>query len=154
MSLSESGDKSLKHLLFRRNRKEGVSTPEQGPMESGDVGSESRSAVSDVCDGLITVLGVIKEASAAFPPLASAMGGLLGVCNVFKVSIIRRVIAEAWRISTHFLQKMTSNTDDLKGLRKYVDGLNNAVKTSVPGDYQSCPERLRIRLDALSKYIC
>lgn len=92
MSSSERGqDKSLKRSLFHRNRKERASPQStiehdpRGSMESPDMGSESRSAISDICDGLITVLGVTKEASAAFPPLQSAAGGLLEVCKVFRV---------------------------------------------------------------------
>ena len=84
----QDSDRSLKHLLFRRKHKEGVSSqsiPGHASTESGIVGSESRSVVSDICGGLITVLGITKEASAAFPPLQSAVGGLLEVCKVFKV---------------------------------------------------------------------
>ena len=89
MSPSDKGeDKSLKRLFLRRKRSEGTSsqsTPEHGAKEPGEIDSEIRRVVSDICDGLITVLGVAKEASAAFPPLQSALGGVLEVCKVFKV---------------------------------------------------------------------
>ena len=47
----------------------------------------NRGAVAEVSvGGLMTVLKVTKEASAAFPPLQSVAGGLLAIAEIVSVS--------------------------------------------------------------------
>jgi hypothetical protein len=89
MSSSERDqDKSRKHWFFPLKHKKGVSSqsiPEHVAKESGDVGCEGQSVVSEICDGLMIALGIAEKVSAVFGPLQAAVGGVLKVCEVFKV---------------------------------------------------------------------
>ena len=89
MSSSErEQDKPRKQWFFPLKHKKGVSSqsiPEHREKESEDVGCEGQSVVSEICDALMIALGVAEKVSAAFGPLQAAVGGLLKVCEVFKV---------------------------------------------------------------------
>ena len=54
-----------------------------GGGENGQQFEETRDAV---LNGLVATLNIAKDASAAFPPLQSAVGGVAGIVDMLKVS--------------------------------------------------------------------
>ncbi|CDO71101.1 hypothetical protein BN946_scf184844.g105 [Trametes cinnabarina] len=85
-------------------------------------------------NGLMIALRVTKEATAVFPPLQSAAGGLLVVAETFQVSDGRT------------RQRMSSNKEDIEELTEYIAKLNAMITSALPPDYESCPEKLKERL--------
>ncbi|KAH9888061.1 hypothetical protein C8Q73DRAFT_794488 [Cubamyces lactineus] len=83
-------------------------------------------AKNTAVNGLMIALRVTKEATPFFPPLQSAVGGLLAIAEV--------------------VQKVSSNKDGVETLVGYVDKLNMMVATTLPPNYDSCPTPLKERL--------
>ena len=74
----------------------GLSTPVGTPVQPGlgkdrapletPVSDKGKDRLGVVWNGLQTALGVLKESSDVFPPLESAVGGLVACLNVIQVS--------------------------------------------------------------------
>ncbi|KIJ18101.1 hypothetical protein PAXINDRAFT_97605 [Paxillus involutus ATCC 200175] len=80
-------------------------------------------------DALLKALEITKEVSGMFPPLRSAVGGLLVVLQTIKT--------------------VASNQDDIQELTNYVNRLNDMFKTSIPSDVDACPIALQDRVETL-----
>lgn len=81
-------------------------------------------------DGLLKALEITQAVSPMFPPLQTAVGGLL---------VVLRTINTA-----------TSNMNDIKELGDYVVKLNDILQSSVLREIDSCPKALRERVEALT----
>ncbi|KIJ07421.1 hypothetical protein PAXINDRAFT_121025 [Paxillus involutus ATCC 200175] len=80
-------------------------------------------------DALLKALEFTKEVSGAFPPLRSAVGGLLVVLQAIKTA--------------------ASNQNDIQELTNYVTQLNDMFKTSIPSELDACPKALQDRVETL-----
>ncbi|EKM52761.1 uncharacterized protein PHACADRAFT_211974 [Phanerochaete carnosa HHB-10118-sp] len=98
-------------------------------LNTSNKGSEDNENIQALLDGVVLALNIAKDASAAFPPLQSAVGGVVGIVGVVK--------------------KMRANAEQIKLFEKYVTQLSTTLQHPIFKDRGNCPEDLRRRIDIL-----
>ncbi|EKM57729.1 uncharacterized protein PHACADRAFT_192865 [Phanerochaete carnosa HHB-10118-sp] len=92
----------------------------------------SNENVHTLLDGVVVALTIAKDATAAFPPLQSAVGGVASVVDVVK--------------------KMGANIDQIKLLEQHANQLSTALQNPIFKNEKACPEDLRWRIDTLERH--
>ncbi|EKM59080.1 uncharacterized protein PHACADRAFT_205257 [Phanerochaete carnosa HHB-10118-sp] len=103
--------------------------------------SDASSAASDIpnenlralLDGVVAALIIAKDATAAFPPLQSAVGGVAGIVDIVK--------------------KMRSNIGQIKLLEQYLHRLSTTFQNPIFKNEKGCPEDLQRRIDTLERQL-
>lgn len=97
---------------------------------------------------MVIALNIAKDATAAFPPLQSAAGGVAGIVDVVKVS---EPFEAAARFSSVSLQKIGANIDQIKLLEQYANQLSTTLQNPVFKHKKTCREDVRWRIDILER---
>ncbi len=108
-------------------------------------------AVGAAVEGLLLVLGVAKDASAAFPPLQSAIAGVVCVVGIIKVG--RPRLSACLGAHELVLQKFQANDSDIKALESYVRQLQSTLSKPIFSEKRQCPSALQERIMMLARSV-
>ena len=102
-------------------------------------------------ESILPALKIAKEASAAFPPLQSAVGAVVSVLEICKVCLELDVLCKVLLIIVSIEQKHVANLESISELGKNIGTLNELITSIFPPGSQREDIGMGIR-DALNTF--
>ena len=102
-------------------------------------------------ESILPALKIAKEASAAFPPLQSAVGAVVSVLEICKVCLEVDVLCKVLLIIVSIEQKHVANLESISELGKNIGTLSELITSIFPPGSQRDDIGMGIR-DALNTF--